>query len=140
MIIIDLIKVSLSQMNYNPFHSSAIIRYIHACNSMKQAVIHTFVYHYYNCFFSINISYCLHELCRPVQAKNKRSVEADENAEVSIVPYPDREGQKHDSNHKDVGDAIKENHSVYQVDFLYNGNDLCLLNTPASIKKLLRLK
>ena len=50
----------------------------------------------------------------PIETKNKRSVEGDEETEVAIVPHPDREGEKHHSDNKDVTDAIQKNHSVYQ--------------------------
>ena len=50
----------------------------------------------------------------PVETENKRSVEVNEKTEIAIVPDSNREGQEHDTNHKDIGDAIQKNHSVNQ--------------------------
>ena len=55
----------------------------------------------------------------PVETENKRSVEANEKTEIAIVPDPDREGQEHDTNYKDIGDAIQKNHFVNQGVLLY---------------------
>ena len=43
----------------------------------------------------------------------------DEEAEVGVAPDPHREGEEHDPDDGDVGDAVQEHHQVHQGELLH---------------------
>ena len=51
---------------------------------------------------------------KPVEDAYESSEESYQEAEVAVTPDPDGEGQEHDPNVGDVGEAVKEDHPVYQ--------------------------
>ena len=50
----------------------------------------------------------------PVQDAYESSEECYQEAEVAIIPDPYREGKEHDSDVRDVGEAVEEDHPVHQ--------------------------
>ena len=56
---------------------------------------------------------------KPVQDNNKSPEERYEEAEVAVPPDPDGEGEKHDCDSGDVGEAIEEDHPVHQSVLLH---------------------
>ena len=51
---------------------------------------------------------------KPVEDTYESSEERYHEAEVTVTPDPDREGQEHDPDIWDVGEAVKEDHPVHQ--------------------------
>ena len=50
----------------------------------------------------------------PVDDQDIASEEGDEETEVGVAPHPDREGEDHDPDHADVGEAVQQHHAVHQ--------------------------
>ena len=53
--------------------------------------------------------------CRaPVQDAYKSSEKCYQEAEVAVTPDPYREGKEHDSDVRNVGEAVEEDHPIHQ--------------------------
>ena len=53
-------------------------------------------------------------LSPPIEAEDKYSEESDEDAKVAFTPDSDGEHKEHDTDERDVGEAVKQHHAVHQ--------------------------